>query len=347
MKIKLTYLICLLCALCFCACTTTKSAKSTKEPAKQKRVENSRKNAAAKKSEPQKAKKETKSEGEKKEKVLAKSIYKYEGPKKVEVDNTLLMLRNMELPYFLPETVYLPMEFTLLANPERLYNAVLYDVPSVTFAGIALYSDFDFYNNIFLMRPDVYGGVLTAVYYGYALNPIGVRKYVEPGFSYPMLVTGKFLSHDKYLFFAERIEFLFDGKHQIVFKNLKKNNEKQAEQSKPKEKSIGGFSLESLFYLYSESYQKHMADPIVKQWNLLSSKYNLSGVEGSKVEIDFKVNDKGEVVDLKIRSSTSTQDGAKLCEAAIRAAAPFEEWTERMRSKLPSPQTVKVNFFYH
>lgn len=184
MKMKLIYLICLLCALCFCACTSTKSAKNTKEPAKEKRLENSRKNAAAKKSEPQKAKKETKSAREKEEEVMkAKEEHK--------------ALRDQIFSY---------------------YRSI---------GGISIWS---------------------------------------------------------------------------------------------------GSSVSDLpDFVISKSYLDHITESIMEQWNLLSSRYNRSDFRGGNVTIEFIIDVHGEIVSLETIGGTETFSGIKLCEAAVRAAAPFGE----------------------
>lgn len=108
----------------------------------------------------------------------------------------------------------------------------------------------------------------------------------------------------------------------------------------------GVVAAESRFSEFG-AYQQRMIEAISRQWNLLGSRYDLSGAVGSQVSIEFSLNTEGELVDCKIAFSTSTNTGTGLCEQAILSTAPYGVWTQEMVNTLGAqPQQVKIKFWY-
>ncbi len=95
------------------------------------------------------------------------------------------------------------------------------------------------------------------------------------------------------------------------------------------------------------AYQQRMIEAISRQWNLLGSRYDLSSAYGTQVLIEFWLDTEGQLSNLQVLFSTSTQTGAGLCQQAILSTAPYGVWTQEMVNTLGSlPQRVRINFLY-
>lgn len=111
--------------------------------------------------------------------------------------------------------------------------------------------------------------------------------------------------------------------------------------------AVGTLAVNSRFSEFG-AYQQRMIEAISRQWYLLGSKYDLASAIGSKVQVEFKLNPKGEITRIKTLFSTSTQVGTNLCEMAITTTAPYGEWTEEMLVTFGSQdQNVSIMFYYY
>ena len=111
--------------------------------------------------------------------------------------------------------------------------------------------------------------------------------------------------------------------------------------------AVGTIAVSSRFSEFG-AYQQRMIEAISRQWYLLASNYDLSSAIGTKVQVEFKLNARGEITSFKTPFSTSTQIGTKLCETAIESTAPYGNWTEEMLVTFGSQdQSVSIMFYYY
>ena len=111
--------------------------------------------------------------------------------------------------------------------------------------------------------------------------------------------------------------------------------------------AVGTIAVNSRFSEFG-AYQQRMIEAISRQWYLLAEDKDLSSAIGTKVQVEFKLNSRGEITVFKTPFSTSTQLGTRLCETAIISTAPYGNWTEEMLVTFGSQdQSVSIMFYYY
>ncbi|MGC3958815.1 MAG: hypothetical protein QM813_13020 [Verrucomicrobiota bacterium] len=67
-----------------------------------------------------------------------------------------------------------------------------------------------------------------------------------------------------------------------------------------------------------------------------------------KVVVQFNLNYKGEITDIKVTENTVSEMLSLMCEKAIRDPAPFGEWTREMRLAVgEDSRRITFTFFYN
>jgi hypothetical protein len=94
------------------------------------------------------------------------------------------------------------------------------------------------------------------------------------------------------------------------------------------------------------NYDREFVDAVQQEWeNLL----NRNGVvrKAGKVVLEFRLNYKGEISDMKVIENTAGEILGVICELAIRHPSPYRTWPMEMRRELNSDyREVRFTFYY-
>ncbi len=94
-------------------------------------------------------------------------------------------------------------------------------------------------------------------------------------------------------------------------------------------------------------YIQQMNEAIAAQWIRLVSNLHLSvGDQGTHVFIHFKINAKGEVVEIDVEEASASASAVFACKDAVLSRAPFGDWTQEMKDTLEEPEALRVKFHY-
>ena len=94
-------------------------------------------------------------------------------------------------------------------------------------------------------------------------------------------------------------------------------------------------------------YIQQMNEAIAAQWIRLVSSLRLTVADqGTYVLIHFKINAKGDVVDIEVEESTAGASAVFACKDAVLSRAPFGDWTQEMKDTLEEPEALRVKFHY-
>lgn len=108
----------------------------------------------------------------------------------------------------------------------------------------------------------------------------------------------------------------------------------------------GAIAIDANFSEYGD-YLQRMFDAISLHWNNLNEDAIRSYAEmRSKVVVEFFIRSDGTIYNLRILNSNADRLRTLFCEEAIRARAPFGEWTKDMKTALGTEQPIRITFFY-
>ncbi len=109
--------------------------------------------------------------------------------------------------------------------------------------------------------------------------------------------------------------------------------------------NIGVLAYNARWSEYGE-YLQRLIDAVDAQWNRILNRSSYYPPGGSLVKVVFKLNDKGEVIEIVEVEGDGGEVGKRLCVSAITERAPYGEWPEDMRSALGTEQELTFRFFY-
>lgn len=95
-------------------------------------------------------------------------------------------------------------------------------------------------------------------------------------------------------------------------------------------------------------YDRAFIDAVSDRWYNLLDNLSYDGYRQGKVVVQFNLNYKGEIADIKILENTVTEMLALMCEKAIRDPAPFGEWSREMRISVgEDSRRITFTFYYN
>ncbi len=96
------------------------------------------------------------------------------------------------------------------------------------------------------------------------------------------------------------------------------------------------------------AYDRLLIDAVSDRWYNLLDNLSYEGYRQGKVVVQFNLNYRGEISDVKIIQNTVTEMLALMCEKAIRDPAPFGEWSREMRLAVGDDyRRITFTFHYH
>jgi hypothetical protein len=96
-----------------------------------------------------------------------------------------------------------------------------------------------------------------------------------------------------------------------------------------------------------DGYLNRLTEKVQVQWERQLVEKQLAPPAESTVSVTFVLGADGTVVAITEVKSTSSQEGAAACAAAITSAAPYGSWTPEMKRALGERQQLSFNFTYH
>lgn len=109
---------------------------------------------------------------------------------------------------------------------------------------------------------------------------------------------------------------------------------------------IGPISVDAHFSEYGD-YIARMLEAIHYQWQLLVNNYAYSSKDHrSRVVIKFELLPSGEIRNVTIADSTTSELSEIIAKDAILSVSPFNPWTHEMLTTLGKFQTITIGFYY-
>jgi hypothetical protein len=96
------------------------------------------------------------------------------------------------------------------------------------------------------------------------------------------------------------------------------------------------------------AYDRAFIDPVSDRWYNLLDNLSYDGYRQGKVVVQFNLNYKGEISDIKILENTVTDMLSLMCQKAVLDPAPFGEWSREMRLAVgEDSRTITFTFYYN
>ena len=96
------------------------------------------------------------------------------------------------------------------------------------------------------------------------------------------------------------------------------------------------------------AYDRAFIDAVSSRWYNLLDNLSYDAYRQGKVVVQFNLNYKGEITDIKVTENTVSEMLSLMCEKAIRDPAPFGEWTREMRLAVgEDSRRITFTFFYN
>lgn len=109
---------------------------------------------------------------------------------------------------------------------------------------------------------------------------------------------------------------------------------------------LGVVAIDANFSEFGD-YTQRMIEAVSEQWQLLASRSNLAdGNIGTRVVLEFIVDDEGNVLDMRVAYSDATQPARLLCQDAVISRAPYGAWTREMKSAIGEEMPIRFTFHY-
>jgi len=96
------------------------------------------------------------------------------------------------------------------------------------------------------------------------------------------------------------------------------------------------------------AYDRMFIDAVSSRWYDLLDNLSYDGYKQGKVVVQFSLNYKGEITDIKVLENSVTDLLALMCEKAVRDPAPFGEWSREMRLAVgEDSRRITFTFYYN
>jgi len=96
------------------------------------------------------------------------------------------------------------------------------------------------------------------------------------------------------------------------------------------------------------AYDRAFIDAVTSRWYNLLDNLSYDAYRQGKVVVQFNLNYKGEITDIKVQENTVSEMLSLMCEKAIRDPAPFGEWTREMRLAVgEDSRRITFTFYYN
>lgn len=96
------------------------------------------------------------------------------------------------------------------------------------------------------------------------------------------------------------------------------------------------------------AYDRAFIDAVTSRWYNLLDNLSYDAYRQGKVVVQFSLNYKGEITDIKITENTVSEMLSLMCEKAIRDPAPYGEWSREMRLAVgEDSRRITFTFFYN
>ncbi len=109
--------------------------------------------------------------------------------------------------------------------------------------------------------------------------------------------------------------------------------------------NMGITALDARFNNYGV-YLHRMLEIIQQQWDNLIDASRTYPPEGSEVTVTFRLNSKGQIVEIVNHKTTSNEQGTNACIGAIRIPAPYDKWTDDMIAVMGNETDLTIVFYY-
>lgn len=95
-------------------------------------------------------------------------------------------------------------------------------------------------------------------------------------------------------------------------------------------------------------YDRALIDAVTSRWYNLLDNLSYDAYRQGKVVVQFNLNYKGEITDIKVTENTVSEMLSLMCEKAIRDPAPYGEWSREMRLAVgEDSRRITFTFFYN
>lgn len=110
-------------------------------------------------------------------------------------------------------------------------------------------------------------------------------------------------------------------------------------------KNIGAIAYDAKWSSYAE-YLQRLIDSVQAQWERLLQRSAFYPSAGATVRVVFRLDAKGEIVEVVRVEGSGGELAQRLCVSAITERAPYGDWTEDMIAVLGREQELTFTFFY-
>ncbi len=95
-------------------------------------------------------------------------------------------------------------------------------------------------------------------------------------------------------------------------------------------------------------YDRAFIDAVTSRWYDLLDNLSYDAYRQGKVVVQFNLNYKGEITDIKVTENTVSEMLSLMCEKAIRDPAPYGEWSREMRLAVgEDSRRITFTFYYN
>lgn len=110
---------------------------------------------------------------------------------------------------------------------------------------------------------------------------------------------------------------------------------------------VGAIAVDAKFDKFG-AYLQRMIEAIDLQWQLMvrQSLQTVMAEMGSRVVVQYTINQDGEVVHMEVLFSSASRTATAICVDAIQSRAPFGVWTEEMVRTLGTSQKVTITYYF-
>lgn len=109
---------------------------------------------------------------------------------------------------------------------------------------------------------------------------------------------------------------------------------------------VGSVAIDAQYSQFG-AYIARMREAIQQQWYLLATQARYTGADmNTNCIIEFTLNQKGELTDIKVLHSSSSTKGTLITVESIKSRSPYGDWTTDMKQVIGEVWTVRINFIY-
>src|SRR6185369_12964920 len=94
------------------------------------------------------------------------------------------------------------------------------------------------------------------------------------------------------------------------------------------------------------AYLQLLVNTVALQWDRIVDQSSFYPERGTRVEVKFRLNSRGEIAEVISVTSNGNRDAQTSCVSAITARAPYGAWSADMIATLGESQALTFAFYY-